>query len=50
MECIYIHKPQKPLRISSFFGVAAKGQAEITLGLGLEGCRTCVVRVADSEV
>jgi len=33
---LYFHKPRKPLRISSFFGITAKDQAEITLGLGLD--------------
>ena len=28
----YFHKPRKPLRISSFWTIAAKEQAEITLG------------------
>ena len=33
--CVYIHKPQKPLRISSFSGSDQNNQPEITLGLGL---------------
>jgi hypothetical protein len=32
---VYFPKLWKPLRISSFFGIAAMDQAEITLGSGL---------------